>query len=200
MVRKIRNLIGALLLVTAIVVTQIPVTDVEAVSTASASDFQMDGTTLVKYNGTAEDVSISNYVKKIESEAFAGNDSVKTVKIGDSVKEIGSRAFADCVNLQSVEIPDSVELIDGAAFSGCPLLSKLSVGKGLKTLGNGVFAGAYSLMNVSIDSSNPKFTCNDGAIYNKDGLDTLYQVLAGRAGDSYSMPSTVKTIKPYAFW
>lgn len=200
MVRKIRNLIGALLLVTAIVVTQIPVTDVEAVSTASASDFQMDGTTLVKYNGTAEDVSISNYVKKIESEAFAGNDSVKTVKIGDSVREIGSRAFADCVNLQSVEIPDSVELIDGAAFSGCPLLSKLSVGKGLKTLGNGVFAGAYSLKDVSIDSSNPKFTCNDGAIYNKDGLDTLYQVLAGRAGDSYSMPSTVKTIKPYAFW
>ena len=45
--KKIRNLIGILLLVTAIAVTQIPVSDVEAVETSSASDFQMDGTTLV---------------------------------------------------------------------------------------------------------------------------------------------------------
>ena len=61
--KKLRNLIGTLLLVTAIVVTQIPVSDVEAVDTSSASDFQMDGTTLVKYNGTAKDVSISGYVE-----------------------------------------------------------------------------------------------------------------------------------------
>lgn len=198
--KKIRNLIGTLLLVTAIVVTQIPVTDVEAVETASASDFQMDGTTLVKYTGTAENVSVSNYVKKIESEAFAGNDNVKSVKIGENVEEIGSRAFADCVNLQSVIIPDSVEVIDNAAFAGCEYLTKVTVGKGLNSLGNGVFAGTYSLQEVDFDSSNPKFTCNEGAVYNKDGLDTLYQVLAGRAGDTYSMPSTVKTIKPYAFW
>ena len=46
--KKVRNLIGILLLVTAIAVTQIPVSDVEAVETSSASDFQMDGTTWVK--------------------------------------------------------------------------------------------------------------------------------------------------------
>ena len=65
--KKIRNLIGILLIATAIAVTQIPASDVEAVPAASASEFQMDGTTLVKYNGTAEDVSISNYVEKIEA-------------------------------------------------------------------------------------------------------------------------------------
>ncbi len=40
--KKLRNLIGTLLLVTAIAVTQIPVSDVEAVDTSSASDFQME--------------------------------------------------------------------------------------------------------------------------------------------------------------
>ena len=46
--------------------------NLEAAPTASASDFQMDGTTLVKYKGTAQDVSVSDYVEKIEAEAFAG--------------------------------------------------------------------------------------------------------------------------------
>lgn len=200
--RNVRNLIGALLLVSAIVVTQIPVSDVEAVETSSASDFKMSGTTLVKYNGTAEDVSISNYVEKIEADAFAGNDSVKRVTIGESVEVIGASAFSECSNLQSVTIPDSVKSIGNAAFSGCPLLSEVTIGTGLAELGNGAFAGCYSLAKISLDSSNPKFTCDDGAIYNKSGdsRDTLYQVLAGRKGDTYTMPSTIKVIKPYAFW
>ena len=198
--KTIRNLIGILLLATAIAVTQIPVADVEAEETASASDFQMNGTTLVKYNGTAEDVSVSNYVERIESEAFADNDYIKHVTIGDSVEVIGSSAFAGCDNLQSVSIPDSVTTIENAAFSRCPSLSDVKVGKGLSTLDNGVFAGDYSLAKVHFDSSNPKFTCDDGAIYNKNGWDTLYQVLAGRKDSSYDMPNSVEKIKPYAFW
>ena len=118
MKRTIRNLIGILLIVTAIAVTQIPASDAEAVDTSSASEFQMDGTTLVKYNGTAEDVSVSNYVERIESEAFAGNDSIRHVTVGESVEVIGASAFAQCGNLESVTIPDSVVQIDNAAFSG----------------------------------------------------------------------------------
>lgn len=198
--KKLRKLIGTLLLVTAIVVTQIPVSDVEAEDSSAASDFQMNGTTLVKYNGTAENVSVSNQVKKIDTEAFAGNDHVRSVTLGDAVEVIGARAFSECDNLESVTVPDSVETIENAAFSSCPSLRRVSVGKGLKTLGNGVFAGDYSLSSVDIDSDNPYFVCDDGAIYNKKGWDVLYQVLAGRKADSYSMPSSVNKIRPYAFW
>lgn len=198
--KRVRNLIGTLLIVTAIAVTQIPVSDVEAVDTTSASDFQMDKTTLVKYNGTAEDVSISNYVEKIEAEAFAGNNDIRHVTIGDAVEVIGSSAFANCKNLESVTIPNSVRIIDNAAFSGCSSLKEVNIGTGLESMGNGVFAGDHSLANVNFDSSNPKFTCDEGAIYNKNGRDTLYQLLAGRKADSYKMPSTVKKIKPYASW
>ena len=198
--KKLRNLIGTLLLVTAIAVTQIPVSDVEAVDTSSASDFQMDGTTLVKYNGTAENVSISNYVEKIEAEAFADNSSIRHVTVGDAVEVIGARAFSGCMNLETVVIPDSVEIIENASFSGCPSLRGVTVGTGLKSLGNGAFAGDYSLAKVDFDSSNPWFTCDDGAIYNKKGWNILYQVLAGRKASSYVMPASVTQIKPYAFW
>ena len=198
--KTIRNLIGTLFLATAIAVTQIPVSDVEAVPAASASEFQMDGTTLVKYNGTAENVSVSNYVKKIESGAFANNDYIRHVTISDNVEVIGSGAFSGCKYLESVAIPNSVTTIENSAFARCPSLTQVTVGTGLTVLGNGAFAGDYSLSNVRFDSSNPRFTCDEGAIYNKNGWDTLYQVLAGRNNSSYVMPSTVEKIKPYAFW
>lgn len=198
--KRLRKLIGTLFLVTAVAVTQIPVADVEAEDSAAASDFQMDGTTLVKYNGTSEDVSVSNSVKRIEAEAFAGNDYVRRVTLGDSVEVIGARAFSECANLESVTVPDSVEVIENAAFSGCPSLRSVSIGAGLTSLGNGAFAGDYSLASVNFDSSNPDFVCDDGAIYNKKGWDVLYQVLAGRKADYYNMPSSVEKIRPYAFW
>ncbi|MCM1268751.1 MAG: leucine-rich repeat protein [Bacteroidales bacterium] len=200
--KMIRKLIGTLLLVTAIVVTQIPVSGVEAeeTETSATPEFQMDGTTLVKYNGTAENVYVSDQVERIEAEAFAGNDAVRHITVGDSVEVIGARAFSECLNLQSVTIPHSVEVIENAAFSGCPSLSEVSIGVGLKSLGNGAFAGDYSLASVDFDSSNPDFVCDDGAIYNKKGQDVLYQVLAGRKGSSYSMPVSVDKIRPYAFW
>lgn len=198
--KQIRKLIGTLLLVTALVVTQIPVSGVEAEEPSAAPEFQVSGTTLVKYNGTAEDVSVPNHVKKIEAEAFAGNDTVRHVTVGEAVEVIGAKAFSECPNLQSVTVSDSVEIIENAAFSGCPSLRSVSIGKGLKSLGNGAFAGDYSLASVAIDSSNADFVCDDGAIYNKKGWDVLYQVLAGRGGSSYNMPSSVSKIRPYAFW
>lgn len=198
--KRLRKLIGTLFLVTAIAVTQIPVSDVEAEDSSAASDFQMDGTTLVKYNGTAEDVFLSNQVKKIEAEAFAGNDSVRHVTLSDGVEIIGARAFSECSNLESVNVPDSVEVIENAAFSGCPSLKDVSIGAGLEILGNGAFAGNYSLADIAIDGDNENFVCNDGVIYNKKGEDVLYQVLSGRQADYYDMPFAVKQIKPYAFW
>lgn len=206
--KKIRRAIGAMLMAIAIAVTQLPVTDVEADGSAadnaaenpaSVSDFQVNGTTLVKYNGTSENVSVSN-VEKIEAEAFAGNQYIRTVEIGSGVLNIGSGAFKGCSQLQAVTIANSVETIGQAAFADCPLLNSVQIGKGLKELGNGAFAGDTSLADVNFSGSNPNFTCEDGAIYSKEDGSTLYAVLAGRQNGYYAMPSTVSTISTYAFW
>ncbi|MCR4989521.1 MAG: hypothetical protein K6A38_01475, partial [Lachnospiraceae bacterium] len=75
--KKALRTIGALLLITALVVSLIPESDVEAVS--SASDFQISGDRLVKYNGTAEIVSVPDEVKIIGEEAFADNNYIVKV-------------------------------------------------------------------------------------------------------------------------
>lgn len=206
--KKIRRAIGAMLMAIAVAVTQLPVSDVEAegsaadnaAETASVSDFQVNGTTLVKYNGTSENVSVSNYVEKIEADAFAGNEYIRTVAIGDGVVSIGSGAFRGCSQLQTVTIADSVETIGQAAFADCPSLNSVQIGKGLKELGNGAFAGDTSLASVNFSDRNQYFICDDGAIYSKENGDTLYALLAGRQNGYYAMPSTVSTISTYAFW
>ncbi|MCM1087774.1 MAG: leucine-rich repeat protein [Muribaculaceae bacterium] len=203
--KKIRKAIGALFVAVAIAVTQIPVSDVRAVdgtsgNTAPVSEFQTDGTTLVKYNGTSANVSIGDYIEKIESGAFADNEYLKTVVIGNNVTTIGTGAFEGCSLLEAVTIPDSVKTIEKAAFADCPSLTAVGIGTGLNSLGSGVFAGDVSLGRVNISSSNSRFTCDEGAIYNKNGRDTLYAVLAGRKSAEYVMPSTVTKIMPYAFW
>ena len=153
--KKIRRAIGALMMAVAIAITQIPVSEVEAVDTASVSDFQINGDTLVKYNGTSADVSIGGSVEHIAEEAFAGNEFVKRVSLGDSIKSIGAEAFEGGSNLQSVNIPNSVDTIEQAAFASCPSLNEVKIGTGLESLGNGVFAGDTSLQSVTISSSNP---------------------------------------------
>ena len=94
---------GAIFLALALVLTQVPVKDVFA-NTEDASDvFEMDGTTLVKYTGTANTVSVSDTVKVIGEEAFAGKTSIERVIIPNSVKEIGSRAFNNCKKMLRIE-------------------------------------------------------------------------------------------------
>ena len=77
--KKVLRTIGALLLTTALVISLIPVSDVEASST---SDFQMDGNKLVKYVGTADVVSIPDDVLYIAEEAFAGK-SLHNIFLGE---------------------------------------------------------------------------------------------------------------------
>ena len=67
MYRKIRKTLGVLLIVSAIILTQIPYPKAKAYQ----ADFKMDGTTLVRYTGTAETVSVPASVEVIGEEAFA---------------------------------------------------------------------------------------------------------------------------------
>ena len=194
--KKIRRVVGILLLMTAVLITQLPTPEMSA---ASADDFQIKDTTLIKYTGTASTVSVSDTVKIIGEEAFAGNLSVNTVSCGKNVKEIMHGAFANCTYLTKVEIPDTVEKIDSAAFSGCENLSHLNIGKNVKELGQGAFAGCNSLKSVIIDENNPYFILDNGALYNRDRT-ILYAYFGGNESSSYIMPDSVEKIYSYAFW
>lgn len=193
---KIRKVIGALFLITAILVTQVPTVEMNA---APSSDFQIDGTTLVKYTGTASSVSIPDSIKIIGAEAFAGNTSLTSISIGKNVTDIKYGAFRDCTYLATVKLPDSLISIDNAAFSNNTSLKGITLPKNLKNLGSGVFAGCEKLKSIEISKDNPNFVFEKNALYDKEKT-LLYCYTEGAESKSYSMPDSVIDIDEYAFW
>ena len=195
--RKITKSLSVLLLLTAIAVAQVPVSDVEAV--AAASDFQMDGTKLMKYSGTSEVVSIPDDVKEIGEEAFAGNDYVVKVNVGGKVESIGYRAFAGCDSLRTIEVGDSVEEIGTAAFSNNKELVNVTLGANVRDLGNGVFAGCSRLENVTVSEDNTYLYYSNGILYD-DEQTKVYALMPASEKGAYTLPGSVTEISGYAFW
>ncbi len=191
--KTVRRVVGALLIITALILTQIPYTGVKA----SSDDFLLDGSTLVRYVGTEESVSIPDAVKIIGEEAFAGCETVVSVRMGGNVREIRSRAFADCPNLVSVEVSDSVRVIESAAFRNCEKLETITLGTELERIGSSLFSGDYALHYVS--ESSPNFTIVDSVIYD-DKLETLYEMLPNRSANEFAMPNSVIEVAPFAFY
>ena len=189
---------GAIFLALALVLTQVPVQDVFA-NTDASDVFEMDGTTLVKYTGTAKTVSVSDTVKVIGEEAFAGNEYITEVKLPDSVEEISYRAFADCSSLEKITISDNVYTIESGSFSNCKSLKEFYIGQNVKELGYGVFAGCDSLLKLKVSDKNTYFMYKDGLLFDDEGK-TLYLVLKGAGLKKVSLPRTVEKIMPYAFW
>lgn len=144
MAKLIRKVVGAILLITAIIVTQIPMTDVFAAN--AVEDFQRDEDKLVKYTGTATAVSVPDAVKIIGAEAFAQNEDIGTVNVGKNTEEIEASAFEECKYLTGATLPNNVKIIDDFAFSGCNYLSKVVIGEGLEKIGEGVFADRKSVV------------------------------------------------------
>lgn len=142
------NVIGIMLIITAVLIMQIPVPEADAAS--SASDFKMDGDTLVSYTGTAEDVSIPSTVKTIGEGAFQNNTAVTRVSIPKSVETIELYAFWGCDNLKQVSLGDGLSEVGDYAFANCPGLETIYFPGNITRIGIRAFADDVSLRNITI--------------------------------------------------
>lgn len=142
------NVIGIVLIITAVLIMQIPVSEADAAS--SASDFQMDGTTLISYTGTKEKVSVPSTVEVIGRSAFENNTTIKQVNIPDSVKQIEAYAFWGCDNLEQVSLGEGLYEVGDFAFTNCPRLKTVSFPENISRIGIMAFADCVSLRNIQI--------------------------------------------------
>ena len=126
-------------------------------------------------NKSGTSYAIPNSVTTIASNAFGGNNNLASITIPNGVETIGAWAFASSKSLTSVSIPESVTAIDVCAFSSCEKLTE-----------------------ISVDANNSKYLSENGVLFDKDKK-VLYTYPAGKSGNSYTVPNTVKQIFAYAF-
>lgn len=194
---KTKRIFGVLFLVIALVITQLPVPTVEAVN--ASSDFQMQGTTLVKYVGTDSEVVIPDGVKTIGAEAFSDCTFIESFSLPNTVTAIEDMAFSGCTGITVFTLPDTTESLGTFAFYNCENLKTMYFGDQLKELGEGIFLGCNSLEQVIISDLNTSFKRDEGLVYSINE-EKVYFLCPGNEMKTYTMPSTVTKIDKYAFW
>ena len=93
-------------------------------------EFEMNEHTLVKYNGTNNNVSkvyLPGNVWRIGSGAFKGNNNITSVVCGDNIKEIGDSAFMDCTELSEIILSNEIRKINYKTFNGCTKLKTITL-------------------------------------------------------------------------
>ena len=131
---------------------------------SDTNGFCIQNNSLVKYRGTATDVTISN-----------------------SVTSIGNGAFSSCNGLTSVVIPNSVTSISISAFAYCSGLTSVTIGSGVTSIGSNAFYDCSSLASVTIEATTPPtlggyvFTGNPNGwkIYVPSGSVEAYKAASG---------------------
>lgn len=196
MKKRVKQILGAVCLVSAIATTLVPASLVNAISTGM--DFEKDGDKLISYTGTASAVSVPAGIKTICAEAFAGNSAIKSVSFPESLEKIENGAFRNCVNLESVTIGNGVTEIGSGAFAMCENLQKVCFSDTVLSLGAGVFAGDDQLKTIDV-GNNPYFVCANGVLYNRDKTKLIQYLSAGHT-ERFVMPDSVTDVERYAFW
>ena len=137
--------------------------------------YNKDKTKLITYPGgkTGKKFTTLKTVTEISTEAFVGNDKLRTVKLSNglktiedyafyesrikkisfpsTLKKIGYRAFSNSDSLDNVTIPTSVTQISSWAFAECGGLKSLKIkGSSKLVLGRNVFESCSSLKKVKL--------------------------------------------------
>ena len=116
-------------------------------------EFEMNGTRLVKYNGSDTNITIPEGVTSIGRRAFEKNGRLRSITIPSSVTSIGEGAFYECYNLSSITIPSSVTYIGEWAFYYCWSLTSITIPSSVTYIGSSAFYKCSRLTNITIPSS-----------------------------------------------
>ena len=139
------------LAVTALILTHLPVSEADAA--ASTSDFQTQGSTLVKYRGTEERVTIPDTVEVVGESAFENNQKVQFVVIPKSVKRLDAYVFWGCNNLEEVVLGKGLTAVDEYSFAGCTGLKQITIPENIQSIDAQAFAGCVNLTDIYIPAT-----------------------------------------------
>ena len=119
---------------------------------AWAEDFELSGTKLVRYKGSAQEVAVPNGISEIGARAFENAESVRRVVLPDTVRSIQTEAFCRS-GLEEITLPEGLERIADGAFRDSGL-KMIRLPKTLRSIGAESFAGTR-LQSVDLPGSLP---------------------------------------------
>ena len=139
------------LIATALILTHLPVSEADAA--APASDFQIEGSTLTKYRGSDERVTIPETVEVVGESAFENNQKVQFVVVPKSVKRLDAYVFWGCNHLEEVVLGKGLTAVDEYSFAGCTGLKQITIPDNVQSIDAQAFAGCTNLTDIYIPAT-----------------------------------------------
>ncbi|MEF2918962.1 MAG: leucine-rich repeat domain-containing protein [Acutalibacteraceae bacterium] len=142
-------------------------------------------------------VTLGSGVEYINYEAFRNCTKLKGLTIPNTVINIGVNAFYDCAVLEKITIPDSVQAIGSCAFANNKALKSVSIGSGCSFIESNAFDGDTAIESFTLSKNNSTYSSDDGVLMNKSK--TAIILFPKSKSGTYTIPNTVKAIKPETF-
>ena len=139
-------------------------------------------------------------VEVIVDYAFAYCDNLKQFgwRSGSKLKTIGANAFTYCQNITTIQLPNVLTTIGEQAFAYCDSLPVITIPASVTSIGDNAFENCSQLAAITIEPTNNHYASSDGVLLNKNA-DTLMLYPMGKLNTGYTIPSSVTTIRGYAF-
>lgn len=152
-----------------------------------------------RYNGHLRYLDLSNaeFVRGGTFETYV-DDYFRTSDLNDGS---GDYLFSDMKSLHTIKLPNSLETMGEYLFVGCESLTSVTLPKSLKTLPDWTFHGCFNqndnLTSILIDDSNPYYSSDGSALFDKYKTKMFFAVKSLR---EYAIPSSVSEIRQEAFY
>ncbi|MCQ2467923.1 MAG: divalent cation tolerance protein CutA [Clostridia bacterium] len=184
-------------------------------------DFLIINDVLVKYVGTARNVTIPSNVRVIAKEAFKDQTRIKNIVFSDGVEVIQESAFERCTSISLLELPNGLKKIEKKAFCRCYNVGYIAINEQLEFIGEEAFGFCGKLKNIrfndcvsSIDATafnncsmlmefdvsenNQYYSVLEGVLFNKD-FTKVIRCPENYHQDIISLPTSVTTIGEWCF-
>lgn len=163
-----------------------------------------------------QEVILGKNIQSIPSSTFRGCNKLHSITLNEGLIYIENSAFYNCHALKSINLPSTLEEIGNYAFAYTGLLEFKLQGS-LQSLGTDILTGVNletliiekdfnikidqgnlccSVINISIDPDNTTYDSRDNCNAIID-TETNTFILGG---DNFLIPSSVTSIKSYAFY
>ena len=143
------------------------------------------------------EITIPEGVKIIDTLAFANMPNLKYLVIPDSVHSIGQRIIHVSTSLERLVIGKGITKIKDISLGEC-CVKEIYISSSIKEIDNEVFKGLMGLENIIVDEANRVYKSLDGNLYSKDGK-TFIKYAHGKKDKEFTVPSGVIAIGTYAF-
>ncbi len=135
-----------------------------------------------------------------------GLASLKHISLPEGLEEIGAYAFENCVSLETVEFPSTLKTIRDSAFFSCNGLTKIALPEKTKTIEDYAFFACDNLTELSLYQTSNLDMIFDMSVITKVTVEEGVSYIAESAFEyceglrEVTLPSTLTTIKAYAFY